>query len=714
VAVSLLAPGIASAGDANRAACPNESLPGYRAYLPDCRAYEMVTPPYKDGFPIDTNATSEDGGRLGVRSFGIFSNPSGTGAGSEAYVLERTSLGWESVPLDAPSSTFSRFEVLATNPEFTANLWIGFPPSPQPVADIYQATSPRGPFVLVGPANPPTVKGHIAVLALLGASRDLSRSVYRVPAPNPGEVSQLWPGDGTVGVGQASLYEYSGTGNLEPRLIGVSDEHEVADIAESHLISECGTALGGSGGSTYNAISESGARIFFTALGSDHGGCGAALPAGTVEPPVDELFARLNGSRTVAISQPSKADCGKCVLSSPADAEFQGASADGSQVFFTTTQDLLAGATGVGANLYEYDFGGPEGGRVTLVSGGDPAGADVQRVVQVSDDGSHVYFVAQGVLTATPNSFGQHAEENAQNLYVYERDVTYPAGNVTFIGQGGAGNAQTTPDGRFLVFESAADLTPDQEGQPEAGQVFEYDAQSGSLVRVSRGQNGYNNDGNSSVYPATIPIQSYNPALPVDKFTKLAVSNDGAYVFFSSEDALASQALSGAANVYEYHSGRVYLISDGHDLTRIFFGNPAVELLGTDESGQNVFFRTADSLLSQDTDTQVDFYDARAEGGFPSPTAEPGCSGDSCQGPLASTQLQSWQPASSSGGESTTAVAPERAVKPKPKPAVGAQKLARALKACRKKHDRRRRSVCEHASRRRYQVRGSKSSRSRS
>lgn len=681
----LLLPETASAGDTNRAYCSNEMLPGFRSYLPDCRAYEMVTPPFKDGFPVSVEGVSEDGSRMWILSLGTYANPEGVSQVGGVYEVSRTSSEWTSTPMDAPFSMFAGYDVVALSSDFSTGLWYALTPSS--TFDPYLVTVPRGPFTFVGPGAPGTAGG--GVLNFIGASRDLSHSLFRVRAPGHGQKSQLWPGDTTVGAREPSLYEYAGVGNSEPRLVGVSDEHKVARIEDSHLISDCGTYLGGPGENTYNAVSESGTTIFFTAVGRDYGECGG-LSLSAVEPPVNEVYARLNASTKVAISEPSKTDCDECELSPPADAEFQGASLDGSKVFFTTTQHLLPNSAGEGSNLYEYDFDGPPGARVTLVSKGDPAGARVQSVVRVSEDGSHIYFLAQGVLTAAANVYGAHAEEGAQNLYVYERDAAHPPGHLTFVAAGGIGTAQATPNGRFLVFESAADLTPDQEGRAEAGQVFEYDAQSATLVRISRGQRGYNEDGNTSSYPATIPEQNYLVGIPTNQFTGLAVSEDGAYVFFTSEDGLTPQALSGVVNVYEYHEGQVALISDGHDSVSILEGS-AVELVGTNESGQDVFFRTADRLVPQDGDTQVDIYDARSEGGFPAPAVEPSCAEDPCQGPLAGALSSLSTPTSSSGGEGALPVVPAK-TKPAPKrPKV----KAKVKKRHHRKHTRRAKKAAE-------------------
>ncbi len=619
--------GIANAGDVNRASCPNEQSPGFRATLPDCRAYEMVTPSYKEGLPVVVEEISEDGSELLARSLGSFSSPADTGGLGTNYQIERKSSGWTSTPLEVPVSESPSLSLMAMSNDFQKSLEFSSTPSLSDSENVYIGT-PLAPFAQVGPGA--SINASERVLIFLGASRDLSHSVFFIPAPNPGEKSELWPGDRTSGGRQPSLYAYAGTGNLEPSLVGVSDEHKVLHIGESHLISECGTYLGGPGENTYNAISTNGTTVFFTALGRDYGECGR-LNTSVVEPPVNELYARVDASRTVAISEPINADCGKCEsLLSPADAEFQGASLDGAKVFFTTAQHLLPSADGTGADLYEYDFNGPPEERVTLVSDGDGAGARVQNVVRVSEDGTHVYFVAQGVLSTAANANGQRAEENAQNLYVYERDVAHPRGHVAFIATASVGTAQATPDGRFLVFESTTDLTPDQAGQVEAGQVFEYDAQTENMTRVSRGQGGYNGDGNTSIYPATIPKQTYRRDMPTSQFTGLTVSADGAYVYFTSEDGLVPQALSGVANIYEYHEGHVALISDGHDLVSVL-EQPAVELLGTSESGQDVYFTTADRLLPQDADTQLDVYDARSEGGFAPASTRPSCLEDACQ-----------------------------------------------------------------------------------
>jgi hypothetical protein len=213
-----------------------------------------------------------------------------------------------------------------------------------------------------------------------------------------------------------------------------------------------------------------------------------------------------------------------------------------------------------------------------------------------------------------------------------------------------------TPNGLFLVFISYAELTP---GDTSAGaaQAFEYDAQTGSLVRVSIGEEGLNDDGNvdNPYLGAKIVHPDFSVALGHNTSgdNKITVSDNGSFVFFESADGLTPQALDRvflgynyegsyneeryANNVYEYHDGHVYLITDGRDINTNEGGESnvaIVKLIGTDQSGQDVFFTTDDALVPQDIDGGPDVYDARIDGGFPPPEVRPPCAGDECQGPL--------------------------------------------------------------------------------
>jgi hypothetical protein len=665
IALGMVSTAVAG-GDANMAQCPNEALPGFRTYLPDCRAYEMVSPSYTQGFPVSISAVAEGGSSLVGKSEGVFAGAQGTsGAEGIAYQFSRAGTGWEATPLNPPGSMyFGTSTWYATTPDASETLW-SMPTPPVGQADYYVRRQ-NGTFIDVGPITPPADGPTVPPapegtgptsndFPFEGASEDLSHIVFLLEAP-----AATWPGDGTRS--GKSLYEYAGHGESEPLLVAVS-----GGPGSKSLIGECGAYLGGSQ-SEYNALSANGSAVFFTPSGADEQTCGG------VQPPVDELYARIDQSQTVKISAPSPIGCTTpaCEGAPASDALFEGASRDGSKAFFTSTQQLTDQASedstsgdsavgrvgsgcpeaqGSGCNLYEYDFANPPGENLVTVSAGS-ASPHVQGVVRISEDGSHVYFVAEGVLTGAPNTQEQTAQAGANNLYVFERDAQFPAGRTSFIATlspsdeevwGERANndrrpAQTTPDGRFLVFQSHADLTPDDSSNG-VWQVFEYDALSGNLVRVSIGQNGFNDNGNTSQDSATIPAPQHGPGGGGDQPQQLAVTEDGARVVFQSADGLTPQALNNvtidgagdkANNIYEYHDGGVFLISDGKDVGVL--GGSSVGLFGTTASGGDIYFSTDDQLLAQDGNTIESTYDVRVEGGFPEPSEAAPCQGEACQG----------------------------------------------------------------------------------
>jgi DNA-binding beta-propeller fold protein YncE len=657
--------------------------------LPDNRAYEMVTPPQKNGASLGAvgfgvaPAVAESGSRLILTSIQCFAG-SGSCEGArvtegEPFAFTRTSNGWVTTPM-APSATqFENNTELDVNPD-AGTVLFSIATLPFDEDDFY-ARRADGSFVDIGPTNPPSagVHGPSEVTLARAKTADLSHIVYE----SAGE--GLWPFDKNKSK-MFSVYEYVGVGNAQPALVGVSGGPGSTD-----LISVCGTSLAGGLGANYlGAMSTDGGTVFFTAKKCASGsGVNASVPVSA-----NELYARIGGSRTVLVSGRSQLACtsGACVIAPPSDSWFEGASGDGSKVFFTDTQQLTDDASednhsgddasengcsrtkgANGCNLYEYDFSNPAGHNLMTVSTGDSSGRGprVQGVVALSQDGSHVYFVAKGVLTGSANDRDQVARDGENNLYVFERDASYPRGRLVFIAtlpvsdsaQWGVASplqANVTPDGQFLVFTSHGLLTADDSSSTGVAQVFRYDAQTGGLVRVSIGERGFNDNGNAGTRSATIVLASKGLESSNPGRSDPTMSHDGAFVFFQSPVALTPGALDEvrigtnlegkpiyAGNVYQWHEGHVYLISDGKDTSQFFSsafdestgggGQTAVNLVGSDATGANVFFTTADPLVSQDTDTGVDYYDARicttGEPCVPSLSqSAAGCQGEACHG----------------------------------------------------------------------------------
>ncbi len=657
--------------------CPNAVFrSGQFSRLPDCRAYEMVTPPYKEGYPVMVQRVGEGGSQVFGESIGVFGGTEddhvefdgvGETADGAPYLFIRGGSGWSPVGIDPSAALYPVGGLLAMNAELTESLWAEATPGQVEAARLVGAQSPvesfyvgslNGPVVEVGPILSPGVsttevaRDYVSIRGV--ASEDLSAVLFAMREKH-------WPGDETE-PGAESLYEYAGTGNSAPLLVGVS-----GGAGSSSLISKCGTELGSAAlveseepghgsidttrrgaalGSYRGAVSSSGETVFFTPVV-----CGGS-------PPVEEVFARVDNGQpdahTIAVSEPSHEDCPECDTETGvlANAVFQWASADGSKVFFTTSQPLLGSDTS--NNLYEYGAHAPVGvggssGKVVRVSGGDGTvtnpTAGVEEVLYVSPDGSHVYFTASGVLTTTRNSLGQEAEAGQSNLYLYERDAEYPDGRTVFVmpyadiievGFQIEGGISFSQNGRFFAFLSSVHLTSDDLSGVQQG--FEYDSQTGGIVRYSVGQDGFNEDGNTG-----------SPTLG-------EVADDGA-VYFDSGNPLVPQAV-GGQSVYEYRERAVNMISNGED-TRA--GGAWLDFISP--SGDDVFFNTFEQLVAKDTDAQEDTYDARVDGGFAEPPPPPLCEGDACQGPLSGAPVL-LSPGSEfqAGGENASPNAPESTV----------------------------------------------------
>ena len=397
-------------------------------------------------------------------------------------------------------------------------------------------------------------------------------------------------------------------------------------------------------------------------------------------------------------------------------ARYWGANTADTEIFYTEGEDLYEASIPLGQVTP----------RVTALT----RGAGVQGVVQISEDGSYVYFVAKDALTGAEgepleNIRGDEPQEGQDNLYLsHGGAVQYIATLSTgddfedWRAGPGADNAVLAPGasgGGRLAFVSVESLTGYDNDQAESGEcesrgrkgaaedgkcreVYLFDTESGagpgSLACASCDPSGARPLG-----PAGLAIGTYDDGGGAGNYRPRDLLEDGS-LFFDSSDALVSRSSRGVQSVYEYEDGHVYAISDPAGRYGSFF-------LDASADGRDVFFATADQLLPQDESSNVVIYDAREDGGFPLSAVTPACaSAESCKPPV-SPQPGVYGPAASatvSGGGNLTSPQP-----PKPKSSTSGQKLSKALAACRKahRHSKKKRLACERGARKAYGAKAS-------
>ncbi len=515
--------------------------------LPDGRDWELVSPANKhdssveliSGLRSGSIQASRDGSRLAWLAAGpAVEGPEGSRAFELSQMMsERTRAGWTTASLETPHT--SGWGLLLPSPGeyhfFTSDLssalvepteWddaktegvVEHPPlSPQATEKtIY--LRPNLPeehptyTPLVTAENDTAGTKFGGSLGFEGASSDLSEVVFS---------SQVGLTD--EGATTGGLYVWQGGKSLE--LLSVLPNETPAPNNEF-----VEPALGAAEGlDAREAISQDGRRIVW----SD--GVGLYLRDTLLDKTI-----RINAAQGNEAVEPGPE--GQTVPEPPEEehpsreVRYQGASSDGKRVFFTDTARLTEDSTQepVGeespADLYEFELASenPLRGRLyDLTTYAPGTSADVLSVIPGnSEDGSAVYFVANGVLApgAKPGLCSRNLEQSEPapsaptcNLYLSEEVQGHPGARQTrFIAalsaQDGADwaaspttelaraqrnlaslTARVSPNGRYLAFMSQQPLTGYDNRETENGQpveeVYLYDAASGRLTCVSCNSN---------------------------------------------------------------------------------------------------------------------------------------------------------------------------------------------------------------------------------
>lgn len=609
-------------GGAAAQACGNEALrSGVSGQLPDCRAYEMVTPQDKGG-ALDVYGYSSnespvvvgvDGEHVVVQTLSKWGESSGSALTD--YLFSRSSAGWlMGSDVSQPETGEESYRVNVLTPDLTQSGFLTYTETKfgalgHGPSQTFRAGVFGGPYSQVASARYQE-KEELTNDAWTGISDDGSKLVLRTL-----DHELLGRLTGTVGASAYDLYEYV-AGKLS----------QLNVLSDGSPIGLCGAALpygyetyGGIEGevnfraqrSSRHAVSRDGSKVFFE-----------AVPGNECSKPA-QLYMRVNGKETVDIGE----------------YRFLGASPDGSTL-------LLTGKSGVVVYDTESRTREPQ------------PSADTGNALLVSEDVTAYYFWSQERLTPDAPSLANGETDNVYRYDVATKTLGFVA-QMSESPQGADSNAggySTSPDGRYYYFPATkvAGLPVEvSEAGGETEQVYRYDNGEHTIQCMSCA---------SSFDPQPKLKAAFTPQEAQIDVTKILVnggvqrvaSDDGDYVFFDTAAALVPQDINGeispegkqkgetyfseSSDVYEWRKlgvdgctrleGCLSLISSGT-------GGEKNMLLGTTPSGRDVFFATHAQLAAQDRDVSGDVYDARIGGGIPAPAPQAvECEGDTCSTPV--------------------------------------------------------------------------------
>lgn len=574
--------------------CPNDAMrTGPSAGLPDCRAYELVTPPDTGGRPpmglgltslqFPALPASPDGNRLSFRiENGLIPGLDATGSLSgDPYLTTRGAAGWSTVAAGGDGTEAELVSPGGRSPDQSYSAW---------------AAEVSGPAVIDG-----------------------QRTTYiRYPDGH----SELL-GRGSLGIDPSP----------EPKLIADGGSHMLF-TSESHLEKEAPPA----GRLAVYDRTPDGITHVVSLLP------GGVTPSGSQ--PVDYVGSSLDGrgvSFTVAQS-------GTTTLYLRFDNEttykigegltFEGIAEGGRRIFYLKAGNLFAFDAGTGKTIPFVTTGNNT--VVNLSSDGTTA-----YFVSPGKLTSTPNPLGVKAVPGEENLYRSHEGSLAFLGTVSEEDVAGEGFNIRHNGLGlwvnavgGKGTAspggfaidpsRSTVDGGVLLFESNADLT----AYDAAGtrQVYRYDFNANELTCLSCNPTGATADSDALLQNVTESSSKTEPSTAYDLVDNL--SADGLRAFFQSPDPLVAADTDGLQDVYEWEAqgvgtctglgGCLYLISSG-------MSGKVNYLYAAGESGNDVFFRTSDLLVPADKEAIPSIYDARVGGGFPPPLEAGGCDGEGCR-----------------------------------------------------------------------------------
>jgi hypothetical protein len=606
-------------------ACPNNHIRQQTRsnYLPDCRAYELVSPgnagavqlfPSQIAFDDGTNNWPLNSGFVGGPSrfsyFGVLGTVDGLNAPNaelDMYVATRTAGGWvTSLPgLEGSEAIFVGRRQCSALLDSCIDHSLGNTPAPEAAPYLFTvAGDPLGRL----PTNLAEVPGGERFFGAQRMSRDFGHFAF--------SSGEIWSFSGTS-PGVAFTPDGIPTG------LGSAYDNDIA-ASTVKLISR----LPGGGHIPQDGPSSSAQRIEFPGLSADGSHVLMQTPASSGP---HHLYMRAAGL-TYDVSRGAGVD-------------FVGMTSDGGEVYFVAEQQLTADDTDTSADLYAWR---EQGDTLVRLSRGNSQG-DTDACLPST------WTEACSVAPLAPeraNPHGQHSIEGLDDVIAEQSgDVYFYSPELLDGGKGGVAGLRNL----YVYRDGAVELvTTLDEGTEIDRMQISADGRHAAFVTASR-LTSYDNDGRKTMYAydavsRTIRCVSCDPSgLPPS--SDVMASQGGRFMaddgraFFATRDSLDPRdSNNGIIDVYEYVDGRPQLISTGtgsRDSTgstaviSLAFPPEDIGLEAVSRDGLDVYFSTFETLVSQDQNGGfVKFYNARTGGGFPPISSLAPCAAaDECHGP---------------------------------------------------------------------------------
>jgi hypothetical protein len=340
-------------------------------------------------------------------------------------------------------------------------------------------------------------------------------------------------------------------------------------------------------------------------------------------------------------------------ITNGAAVKFVGMTADGSKVVFTSAAQLTPDDTDLSVDMFSWSEatdtitrvsqGNGNGNSDTCtaqwtglcdVSALSTARPDLDDAV-ASGNGSVYFYSPEQLDPANPGVL------NERNLYLYrDGHVHYVT---TFEPHTQVDRVQMTPDGSRSAFLTTARLTnydnssPNYTGHLTAWEeMYTYDDETGGIVCAScipTGEPPTINYLEASGSPTSVQLRD------VMASTSGRFMSDDGRVVFATADRLVPADTNGKIDVYEFTENRPQLITTGtgdRDMQSrsLLYPSTNIGVEGISADGVDIYFSTFQTLVPQDGNGSfVKFYDARAGGGFPyTPSSLPCAAADECHG----------------------------------------------------------------------------------